>query len=177
MANLKHLSLICSILVLATISMPQGHCRVFQPNDVKLIEETCKNTSHPDLCIKLLEADPHSSSADVNDLALILVNVIKAKANDTMNKINELLKGGADEKGLLSSCANKYKAILEGDVPLATQALQSGKPEVAAFEVSHSVVEALSCEDDFTEKSPLFDENNVMIHAAEVTRDIIIQLL
>ncbi|XP_061350343.1 cell wall / vacuolar inhibitor of fructosidase 1-like [Gastrolobium bilobum] len=176
MANLKHLSLICGILVLYTISVPQGHCRVFQPNDVKLIEQTCKQTVDPNLCIKLLEADPHSSSADVRGLALILLNVVKAKANDTMNKINELLKGGGDKKAL-SSCADNYKAILEHDIPQAIEALQSGKPEVAEIGASHSVVEAMSCEYGFIAISPLFKENYDVSDAAEVAWEIILQML
>ncbi|XP_061350417.1 cell wall / vacuolar inhibitor of fructosidase 1-like [Gastrolobium bilobum] len=176
MANLKHLSLICSIVVLAIISMPQGHCRVFQPNDVRLIEQTCKQTPHPDLCIKLLEADPHSSSADVNGLALILVNVIKAKANDVSNKIKELLKGRGDKKAL-TSCADNYSAILIGDIPEATQALQFGNPKFAENGVSDCTVEATSCEEGFNGKSPLTNENNSMRDVADVTRAIVRLLL
>ena len=176
MTNFKHLSLICIILVLATNSMPLGHCRVLHPNDARLIEDTCNKTPNPSLCLQLLKADPRSSSADVKGLALIMVDVIKAKANDALNKIQKLLQGGG-EKNALNSCANKYKAILDGDVPQATQGLQFGNPKFAEDAASDSAVEATSCEQSFNGKSPLTSENNGMRDAADVTRAIVRLLL
>ncbi|TKY72473.1 Cell wall / vacuolar inhibitor of fructosidase 1 [Spatholobus suberectus] len=176
MPNLKHLSLICSILVVAIISMPACHCRVFHPNDVKLIEQTCRQTPNPNLCVRLLEADPRSRSADVRGLALIMVDVIKARGNEALNKINQLLRGGG-EKRALSSCADKYRAILQGDVPQATQALQFGNPKFAEDAASDSAVEATSCEGGFSGRSPLTNENNAMRDVANVTRAIVRLLL
>ncbi|XP_027339316.1 cell wall / vacuolar inhibitor of fructosidase 1-like [Abrus precatorius] len=176
MLNMKHISLIFSIIVVATISMPITHCRVLKPDDVKLIEDTCKQTPNPNLCVQLLKADPRSSGADIEGLALILVDVIKGKANEALNKINQLLKGKV-EKNALISCAGKYKAILEADVPQATEALKTGNPKFAEDAASDSAVEATSCEKGFSGKSPLTNENNGMNDVANVTRAVVRLLL
>ncbi|KAJ1406692.1 Pectinesterase inhibitor domain [Sesbania bispinosa] len=176
MAILKLLSLICSILVLSTISMPISHCKLLQPNNAKLIEETCNKTPSPSLCIQILQADPRSSSADVKGLAQIMVDEIKAKSNSVLNKINQLLKEGGEKKAL-SSCAFKYRVILEVDVPRATQALRFGDPKFAEQAANDSGLDAKSCEESFSGKSPLTNENAFMRTVADVTSAIVKLLL
>ncbi|KAL2341646.1 hypothetical protein Fmac_009586 [Flemingia macrophylla] len=132
MLSLKQLSLLCSILIVAIISLPACHCRVLELNDVNLIKQTCQKTPNPNLCNQILQADPRGRTTDMSSLALILVDAIKTKANEAYNKINNLIKGGGNKKAL-SSCADKYKTILVVDVPQATQALQTGNanaPEI-----------------------------------------------
>jgi len=175
MLNLKHLSIICSILVVAIISMSACHCRVLQPNDLKLIEETCKRTPNPNLCLQLLKADPRAPSADIAGLALILVDVIKAKATEAEKTIKQLLKQGGNKKAL-SECADDYDGILKLDVPTATRAVR-GNPKFAENAVSDCAVEADSCENGFHGKSPLTHVNNGMHDVANVARAIIRNLL
>nr|AFK44620.1 unknown [Lotus japonicus] len=178
MENLKSLSLICNIfIVVATISMSIGHCRVLQPSDAQLVAKTCKNTPYPSACPQFLQADPRSSSADVTGLALIMVDVIQAKTNGVLNKISQLLKGGGD-KPALNSCQGRYNAILKADIPQATQALKTGNPKFAEDGVADASVEANTCESGFSSgKSPLTSENNGMHIATEVARAIIRNLL
>lgn len=175
MLNLKHLSIICSILVVAIISMSACHCRVLQPNDLKLIEETCKRTPKPNLCLQLLKGDPRAPSADIAGLALILVDVIKAKANEAEKTIKQLLKQGGNKKAL-SECAVDYKGILILDIPQATRAVR-GDPKFADDAVSDCAVEADICENRFNGKSPLTHVNNGMRDVANVARAIIRTLL
>ena len=175
MLNLKHLSIICSILVVAIISMSACHCRVLQPNDLKLIEETCKRTPKPNLCLQLLKGDPRAPSADTASLALILVDVIKAKANEAEKTIKQLLKQGGNKKAL-SKCAVDYKGILILDIPQATRAVR-GDPKFADDAVSDCAVEADICENRFNGKSPLTHVNNGMRDVANVARAIIRTLL
>ena len=175
MLNLKHLSIICSILVVAIISMSACHCRVLQPNDLKLIEETCKRTPKPNLCLQLLKGDPRAPSADIAGLALILVDVIKAKANEAEKTIKQLLKQGGNKKAL-SECADDYKGILKLDIPQATRAVR-GDPKFADDAVSDCAVEADICENRFNGKSPLTHVNNGMRDVANVARAIIRILL
>lgn len=52
-----------------------------------------------DLCAHYLKADPRSSNADVRELALIMVDAMKAKANITLGKIHQLLHQGKPSKG------------------------------------------------------------------------------
>ncbi|KAL2325322.1 hypothetical protein Fmac_024380 [Flemingia macrophylla] len=143
---------------------------------MNFIKQTCQKTPNPNLCIQLIEANPRGHTADVLGLALILVDVIKARANEVSNIINKLIKEGGNKEAL-SSCANKYKAILVADVSQATQALQFGNPKFGEDATSDSAVEVTSCEEGFGEKSPLTLENNSMRDVANVTRAIIRLLL
>ncbi|KAK7264741.1 hypothetical protein RJT34_32351 [Clitoria ternatea] len=179
MTNMKPLPLIfCTLIALATISIPISHSRVTKLDNTNLIEETCKQTPHHDLCIKYLLADPRSSDADTTGLALIMVNVIKAKANSALQKIHELLREGGDQKKALSSCGDRYRAVLEADVPQAIAALQKGDPKFAEDGANDAAVEATSCENTFSGKSsPLTHHNNAMRDAAATTAAIVRLLL
>ncbi|KAL2341642.1 hypothetical protein Fmac_009582 [Flemingia macrophylla] len=176
MLSLRQFSLLCSILIVAIISLPACHCRVLEPNDVNLIKQTCQKTPNPNLCNQILQADSRGRTVDVSGLALILVDAIKAKANEAYNKINNLIKGGGNKKAL-SSCVDKYKTILVADVPQATQALQTGNAKFTEDATSDSAIEASSCEHGFGGKSPLTLENNGMGDVANVARAIIRLLL
>ncbi|KAK7400871.1 hypothetical protein VNO78_12179 [Psophocarpus tetragonolobus] len=175
MSNLKHIVLICSTIVIAISLMPICHGRTLQPDDLKLIKQTCKHTPIPNLCLQILKADPRSPSADIPDLALIFVDVIKVKANEALVKINKLLKGGGD-KQVLKSCAGAYNAILVADVPQATRAML-GDPKFAEDAVADSSLEAMDCEEDFKGKSPLTKENTYMRDVSDVARAVIRNLL
>ncbi|RDX64167.1 Cell wall / vacuolar inhibitor of fructosidase 1, partial [Mucuna pruriens] len=177
MSNTKQLSLICNILVVAIISMAACDCRVLQPNNAELIERTCKQTPNPNLCVKLLESDPRGRNADLKDLALIIVDVIATKAKVTLNKIEQLRHGRGGEKEAIDSCSDKYRAILEGDVVQATQALERGNPKFAESALTDSAVEATSCEHRFKQNSPLTTENNYVRDVANVATAIVRQLL
>ncbi|CAJ1940800.1 unnamed protein product [Sphenostylis stenocarpa] len=177
---MKTLSLIFCTLVMATISMPAGtNCRVIQQNKANLIEETCEQTPHRDLCIQYLSSDPRSTDADVTGLALIMVKVIKTKANKALDKIHQLLQESPEpgQKEALSSCADRYKAILEADVAVAIAALQKGNPKFAEDGANDAAIEATSCENSFSGKSPLTNENNAMHDVAATTGAIVRQLL
>lgn len=177
---MKLLALILCTVAIATISIiPVSHCRIFHLNSANLIEETCKQTPNHDLCIQYLQADPHSSDADVTGLALIMVNVIKSKANSALIKIHQLLQRNPepDQKEALGTCGDRYKAIVEADVPQAIAALQKGDPKFAEDGANDAAIEATSCENSFSGKSPLTDDNNSMHDAAAVTAAIVRILL
>ncbi|KAJ1418669.1 Pectinesterase inhibitor domain [Sesbania bispinosa] len=108
-------------------------------------------------------------------LAQIMVKVMKARANDALNKIHELQRVGAGpkQKRALSSCASKYNAILIADIPQATEALQKGDPKFAEDGANDAANEATYCESDFSGKSPLTKQNNAMHDVAAVTASIV----
>ncbi|OIW20496.1 hypothetical protein TanjilG_13562 [Lupinus angustifolius] len=165
MTNLKLLSLILCTVVIST--------------NANLIEETCKKTPNHDLCVHHLQADPHSSDADVTGLALIMVNVIKTKANTSLTKIHQLLQGNPQpgQKEALNSCSGRYNAILVADVPQAIAALKKGDPKFAVNSANDAAIEATSCEKSFSGKSPLTNDNNSMNDVAAVTAAIVKILL
>lgn len=168
---MKLFPLIFYTLIVATI--------IHQNEANNLIEQTCKQTPHHDLCIQYLTSDPHSTDADVTGLALIMVNVIKTKANNALDKIHQLLGQNPEpaEKQALSLCGDRYKAILDADVAQAVSGLQKGDPKFTEDGANDAAVEASSCENGFSGKSPLTNENNAMRDAAATTAAIVKQLL
>lgn len=164
---------------LLLLSLPISQCRVF-PMDEKLIESTCKRTPNFYLCVSYLKSDPKSSTADVPGLALILVNIMKAKATQTLNRIGRLLKGGprAGEKQALVSCSSKYDAILKGDIPEAIEALTKGNYKFAEDGANDAGNEANSCERDFSSRtSPLTSMNKGMHDVSAIAAAIVRTLL
>nr|AFK40449.1 unknown [Lotus japonicus] len=174
MGNLKSLSL---FLFLAIVSMLVVDCEVLQPYDARFVDEICKQTPYPSDCVQFLRQDPRSSGADVKGLALIMVDVIKAKGTNTVNKIKQLLKGSTGEKKPLNICLDRYKGVVEINVPEAILTLKAGKITIAEDMAAATSDEAQYCEVIFHGKSPLTIENNGMHVAAEVTRHIIRHLL
>lgn len=156
--------LVSFILILCTT--------LIQPNSANIVQQTCSKTPYPALCLQYLNADPKSSTSNVNGLALIMINVIKNKANVAINKINQLSKSiPTKQKEALQFCSINYTSILV-DVFQATQALQKGNPKFAVYNVNSVASEANGCENGFSGKSPLTVENNVMHDASAITSAI-----
>jgi len=174
MKMLKLLSIfilsLCTILVVT-------QSRNILPNNVDLIQQTCKKTPNYALCIEYLNADPKAPTADVNGLAQIMVNVMKTKANDGLNKIHQLIAGGPPgQQAALKSCAEEYNTIVVYNVPNAISALQKGDPKFAEEAANDAANEANDCERGFSGNSPLTTENNVM-HDASVITSAIVKIL
>ncbi|CAJ2654066.1 unnamed protein product [Trifolium pratense] len=176
MTNFKPLAL--TIIFCFFVS---SHCTIIIPknNNGNLIQQTCKQTPNYEICIQYLKSDPRSSDADITGLALIMVDIIKSKANTTLNKINQLIKKKQEpsQKEALNSCAGRYKAILVADVPKSVAALKQGDPKFAEDGANDAAVEATTCENGFKGKSPLSNENIAMHDVAAITAAIVKQLL
>ncbi|XP_004508119.1 cell wall / vacuolar inhibitor of fructosidase 1-like [Cicer arietinum] len=163
------------ILILCTIVVvTQG--KTVTTNYANLIQQTCRKTPNYGLCIQYLNGSPGSSTADVNGLAQIMVNVIKTKASIALNKIHQII-GRSAQKVALNSCVDKYNAVLVADIPQAIQALQRGNPKFAEDGANDAAVEANSCENGFSGKSPLTAENRATQDAAAITAAIVRLLL
>ncbi|KAF5464791.1 hypothetical protein F2P56_014843 [Juglans regia] len=164
--------------VLQTIYLPASQGTV-QPMDARLIEQTCKQTPLYNLCVSILKSDSRSSKADVTGLALIMVDVLKAKATGTRNYIKRLLRGNLkrDVRHGLSSCAEVYNSVLEADVPVAIEALQKGNPKFAEQAANDAAIEASSCERSFSGHSPLTKSNKSMQDVSSVAAAIVRLLL
>ncbi|GER43601.1 plant invertase/pectin methylesterase inhibitor [Striga asiatica] len=79
----------------------------------ELIQQTCKNTIHYDLCVSSLKSDSSSTKADTKGLALIMARLGVANATAT----SKYLLSAKNETVLVKECADKYA--------LAGEALQS----------------------------------------------------
>ncbi|KAJ6366318.1 hypothetical protein OIU77_002824 [Salix suchowensis] len=64
---------------------------VFVNGDMKLIQETCKNTKYYDLCVSSLKPNASSTKADTKGLALIMVGVGMANATATSSYLSSQL--------------------------------------------------------------------------------------
>ncbi|XP_074576121.1 putative invertase inhibitor [Curcuma longa] len=98
------------------------------------VESTCKSISdsdHPgvqyDFCVKTLQSDPSSATADVRGLAVIATKLSSKKATEISGKIKELLKSSQDkaEKESLSTCDELYSNLIDNlDSSLSAITLQ-----------------------------------------------------
>ncbi|KAK6146246.1 hypothetical protein DH2020_020115 [Rehmannia glutinosa] len=141
--------------------------------DENLIETTCKNTPHYQLCINTLRADKGSSGADVAGLGLIMVEAVKAKSKEALSAIKKLQKSQPKLATPLQQCRDMYKAVVSGDVPEAEQSIR-GNPKFAENGMADAAVEADDCEAAFqgVAKSPLTAVNTAARELAEVARDL-----
>ncbi|KAM0988074.1 hypothetical protein ACFX13_012294 [Malus domestica] len=123
------IQLVCLVLV---VFLPLSHCSrdVIFPMDANIIDQICKKTPDYNLCVSSLNSDPRSAIADVAVLGL--------SPSDP--------------------CTHFYKTILEADIPEAAKAF-IGNPKFAEQGMNNAAGEAQTCEDGFSGKSPLINEN------------------
>ncbi|EOY17136.1 Cell wall / vacuolar inhibitor of fructosidase 1, putative isoform 1 [Theobroma cacao] len=163
--------------------IPPISAEAFRPTLLlgNLIERTCRQTPFYDLCVWSLKTNPESRNADVKKLARIMVDsVLKNKASDTLDLIDELLQDGftldpALHKAL-SSCAERYSVIIGGDVPEIIEALETGDYKFAERGTNDAAMEANSCEVEFPGKSPLTHMNKV-VHDVSVVAASIVKII
>ncbi|KDP27949.1 hypothetical protein JCGZ_19029 [Jatropha curcas] len=145
---LVHHFLVISIVLLGTyFSIVQS--------DANLIEQTCKRTPNYNLCVTSLKSDSRSSTADTRGLALIMVDVLKNRATETLQVINQLLQ----------------------NIPVAIEALEKGDPKFAETAAMDAAYEASYCEDNFNGSSPLTKHNTLVHDTGAVAAAIIRNLL
>ncbi|XP_062105061.1 cell wall / vacuolar inhibitor of fructosidase 1-like [Humulus lupulus] len=170
----------CFVVVFSLSFSPlQSHCRPVlssiaanKLND--LIESTCKQSPNYNVCVSSLRSDPRSSKAtDVEGLGLVMVDVLKGKAQKTLDQINDLLKQRPKPKlkQPLGYCALSYGAILNGDIPQATEAFTKGNYKFAEEGCNDAANEADLCESKFTPpaSSPITRMNTAVHDVAAVT--------
>ncbi|KAM0965822.1 hypothetical protein FF1_021775 [Malus domestica] len=172
LGNMKNLIPLALTFLIQISLLPVSQCRpVYVPNDATLIDQTCQKTPDHNLCVSSLRSDPRSSSADVKGLGIIMVDVVKGKATDTLNQINDLLKQRPGDKSL-SSCAEVYNTVITADVPEASQGFSLGNPKFAEQGMNDAAGEAVSCENGFSGSSPLTDKNKSVHDVAAVAAAI-----
>lgn len=148
-------------------------------NGSDLVESTCKRTPNYELCVKVVSADPRAQgAADMATLAMIMVDAVKAKSEETATMINNLQKTRPDLKTPLEECAFQYKVILTASIPEAHDALRKGNPKFAEDGVAGSSGSAQECELGFQKgQSPLTAFNTQVHDLSDVARAIIRNLL
>lgn len=164
------------MMVLQTVEVVSAGGR----KDQRLIETTCKNTPDYHLCISVIRADPKSATAELPDLALIVVAEIKKKTEEIIVSIEHLNKTGTKEMQTpLKKCRSFYNAVMVGNIPVAEKATW-GNPKFAETAMADTKIEAEACERAFQKvpmPSPFTKENKYIADVAAVARGIIRNLL
>ncbi|OIT35794.1 PREDICTED: cell wall / vacuolar inhibitor of fructosidase 1-like [Nicotiana attenuata] len=167
-------TLIYLVILLLTLTLKTSSSRN------NLVETTCKNTPNYNLCLKTLLSDKRSASGDITTLALIVVDAIKAKANQAAKIISKLRQSNppAAWKVPLKKCAFSYKVILTVSLPEAIEALTKGNPKFAEDGMVGCFGESQDCEENFKSSfSPLTGLNTAVHELSAVGRAIIRNLL
>ncbi|KAM7462502.1 hypothetical protein LguiA_030623 [Lonicera macranthoides] len=144
---------------------------------VDLVEQVCKTTMDPSLCMSTLRSNPRSSSSDVKGLAHIMLEVTLSKGSDNFAQVKKLVRNATDPivKQCLDDCVLHYDLLID-DVNKAIHDLESNSFREANGHAGGAADDAETCENCFIElkhPSPLTDRNNLSVHLGRVSRDII----
>ncbi|KAG6511793.1 putative invertase inhibitor [Zingiber officinale] len=139
------------LLVLAAVVL------ILSPAAHATVESTCKAVSlytDYDFCVKTLQSDPTSATADLRGLAVIATNLSSDKAVEVFAKIQTLLKSsqGKEERMCLSICSKLYEVLIR-DLNNAWSAIKESRKGDAMSAVSACFDAPSTCEDTFAELS------------------------
>ncbi|KAM7466525.1 hypothetical protein LguiB_014087 [Lonicera macranthoides] len=166
--------LVFSLLLLFSVNRSFA-TKSFKKDD--LVEQVCKTTMDPSLCVSTLRSNPRSSSSDVKGLAHIMLEVSLIKGSDNFAQVKKLVRNATDpiEKQCLDDCVIQYGLLID-DVNEAIHYLESNSFRDANGHAGWAADDAETCEDCFIElkhPSPLTDRNILFVHLGRVSRDII----
>ncbi|CAB4269383.1 unnamed protein product [Prunus armeniaca] len=150
-----------------------------------LIPETCKKCVQHDpnlsykFCVTSLQAAPNSSSADVRQLGIISLNLIRQNMTSTRQYIKHLLKNKKLEKLLrvyLEVCLELYSDATP-DIKQALRSYKAKQYRDANIRVTAVCDAPVTCEDGFHEReglvSPLTKRNNDAFQLSAIALSII----
>ncbi|XP_042380441.1 putative invertase inhibitor [Zingiber officinale] len=135
------------LLVLAVVLL------ILSPAAHATVESTCKAVSlytDHDFCVKTLQSDPTSATADLRGHAVIATNLSSDKAAEVFAKIQTLLKSSKniDETLCLSTCSQQYISLIS-NLDKAWSAIKESRKDDAldAFSASYDAPD--TCEMGF----------------------------
>ncbi|VVA29106.1 PREDICTED: putative [Prunus dulcis] len=150
-----------------------------------LIPETCKKCVQDDpnlsykFCVTSLQAAPNSSSADVRQLGIISMNLIRQNMTSTRQYIKQLMKNRKLDKFLrayLEVCLELYSDAIP-DIKQALRYYKAKQYRDANVRVTGVYDAPVTCEDGFHERkglvSPLTKRNNDAVQLSAIALSII----
>ncbi|KAK0602382.1 hypothetical protein LWI29_032760 [Acer saccharum] len=177
---------VLSLLIIYLLSNQRWVLVSGEGND--LIDSTCKTTDDPNLCMKILRSDPHSSCADVKGLAHIMLEAASAYCNETSGQIKKMLNETkisdrpVDKfmRDCLRLCLEEYN-IGVNNIQDAIQRLELNDYYKGIIDTQASVNGAITCEEGFSQspvklKSPLTDRYYHFDKLCEISMDILTEL-
>ncbi|CAI9119043.1 OLC1v1020697C1 [Oldenlandia corymbosa var. corymbosa] len=155
-----------------------------------LISETCSETPNERLCVATLRKQNGSKDAkQVAELALLMVEAVQVKANETLSYIRGVQKSDLKLANTLMMCNENYNVILKVDIPKALASLKGKNkdPRFAEHGMADAGTEAQGCESSFDgvkvdgantkSRDDLLGLNNVVFELSVVALSIIRKIL
>lgn len=153
--------------------------------DEGLIQRTCHNTPHHDLCVTAMKANRSSQDADVVGLALIVVKVAMYSANITHSQLGSLKRFATDENSVevIEVCKDYYGAGAAVFLKLAAVRLEKHKEyKLALKDVNTTKLYVEGCHKEFVEHGVFYPPflakgKKDLVQLCEIAMAIIINLL
>ncbi|CAN1190390.1 Cell wall / vacuolar inhibitor of fructosidase 1 [Linum perenne] len=125
--------------------------------DKQFITDTCKQTPNFKVCVSAALSNPRGLKAgNVQELALVLIDVVQGKATVAYNQIKKLLATKPDLKKPLSECAQEYHVVIHEDHDEAVEAMTKGDPKFGEDAMADSALTPESCKDTFEQYKKAF---------------------
>ncbi|KAL9234562.1 hypothetical protein vseg_009420 [Gypsophila vaccaria] len=159
---MKHFSYIMSLVLLFAMTFTLA-------NGVSLVPETCKNITTVaewvdyDFCVKTLESDPQSSTANLDELAAIAFNVVVSRTQSIANKVAELLKDPKFDVFQINALKDCQELYDPEEVKVGLKSFKNKDFGDANRVLSSAITCAETCEEGFQERekfSPLTKDNS-----------------
>ncbi|KAE8667824.1 putative RING/U-box superfamily protein [Hibiscus syriacus] len=140
--HLSHLGL----LLLLLISFNHAGRQKLVSADETLIRVQCNNADVPPTCVRCLESDPQSQSADKVGIAAIVITCLSDKAGTLSGNMSALASAVHEKevKSMLQSC-EKWLSVAMTRLANATRMLEAGEYDGTNENVVAALVRELDC--------------------------------
>ncbi|GKV37895.1 hypothetical protein SLEP1_g45864 [Rubroshorea leprosula] len=141
--------------------------------DNTLIQTTCNKTPDSNLCTKVLQSDPRSSSAtDVQGLAVIATDILAKNATVTLQQITSFFKTDP----LYKMCFESYITV-KIDIQVILEGVSKGNPKFAEQSASDVVTKADTCGKSIQSLKSDVGDKNKFVHDLALVVAAIVRLL
>ncbi|CAO2813924.1 unnamed protein product [Amaranthus hypochondriacus] len=129
-------------------------------------------------CLQALNSDPKSQSANLTDLGLISINLVKNNVTNTLSLINSLIEDkttSTKEKAALEDCSESYTDSIDEINEIVTDYSKKRFDDVYTM-MSGVMTNADSCEEGFKDvgiPSVLTKQNDFVTELGAVTLSIV----
>ncbi|CAN1344740.1 Cell wall / vacuolar inhibitor of fructosidase 1 [Linum perenne] len=125
--------------------------------DKQFITTTCQRTPNFKVCVSAALSNPGGLKASNDkELALVLIDVVQAKATVAYNEITKLLASKPDLKEPLTECAKHYNFAIHDDHDDAVKAIIDGNPKFGEDSIADAALKPQNCVDAFTQYKKAF---------------------
>lgn len=137
-----------------------------------LINDVCVETEDPKFCIRVLESDPRTKSADLYILGEVTIDLATYHATRTKVKIHDLfLRSKSQERWRFDMCGHYYEDALDA-LRYAPENLKRANYASLKEDGRRCYDDGIDCENTFKEPSPivspLTDDNKNMENFGEM---------